>query len=427
LGAVFLNLGLDTYPALVAAFGAATFFSGVGVYLWLKGQCRAPLVGALLFMMTPYQLFNFYQRGAIAEFVATAMLPFVLLGIRQMREGRRGGTALTALGYAALIMSHLPLSLLASVFLFAPYLLMTAWKTPQMLARIAATLVVGIGIAGVYLIPALALEPYRSSADLWTLPYLQPATWSVWNASAWADQTYRAVVLVSAALAVPAIGLIVRNPSRWAILALLSLVIAVGAIPVVWSLPLLRSVQFPFRLLPVAELFFVTAAALAPKERVPWLMVWASFLLMGGFIIAAKPESANFGDRVMREIHPDVPENLPPGHRPYSWPSKWALDVAARHRRPEFHGKVTIEPVFYYPAFKVECQGRSVRTFADPGTQLLAHEGRGCSRSLGSTKQERVGAWISMIALSILVSLLVSPWLLEQRRLRRRENRPRNT
>jgi hypothetical protein len=32
-----------------------------------------------------------------------------------------------------------------------------------------------------------------------------------------------------------------------------------------------------------------------------------------------------------------------------------------------------------------------------------------------------------MIALSILVSLLVSPWLLEQRRLRRRENRPRNT
>jgi hypothetical protein len=198
-------------------------------------------------------------------------------------------------------------------------------------------------------------------------------------------------------------------------------------VPLLWSLPLLRSVQFPFRLLPVAELAFVTAAMLAPKSRVPWLMIWVAFLLMAGFIIAAKPESANFGDRVISKVHPDVPENLPPGKRPYSWPSKWALDVAAAHRQPQFDGKTAIEPVFYFPAWQVRCGGRLVQTFPDPSTQLLSHEGSGCSRKLVPTTPERVGALISLAALILLVSLSLSPSLFAQRRSRRRESRLRNT
>ena len=87
----------------------------------------------------------------------------------------------------------------------------------------------------------------------------------------------------------------------------------------------------------------------------------------------------------------------------------------------------TVAEVLVGGNFKVECQGHPVRTFADSGTQLLAYEGRGCSRKLGATKQESVGTWISIIALSILITLFASPWLFEQRRLLRRENRPRNT
>ena len=73
-----------------------------------------------------HQLFDFYQRGAIAEFVASAFMPFVLLGIRRMLGRQPNAFALTALSYAALTMSHLPLTLLASVFLFVPYALIRA-------------------------------------------------------------------------------------------------------------------------------------------------------------------------------------------------------------------------------------------------------------------------------------------------------------
>ena len=200
-----------------------------------------------------------------------------------------------------------------------------------------------------------------------------------------------------------------------------------GVLPFVWSLPLLSSVQFPFRLLPVAELALVTAAMLAPAGRASWPVLAVLFLVMARFITSAQPETAPFGDGVIRAVHPDVPENLPPGERPYSWPSKWALQVAAAHRQPQFNGKVTIEPVFYFPAWEVRCRGQLARTFPDPKTQLLAYEGRGCSRKLVRTTPERVGALVSVTTLIALISRWLSPWLLARRRSRRRENLPRNT
>ena len=426
LGSGFELAGFSTFSALIAAFAAASWLSGISVYFWLRPQSRAALPAALLFMVAPYQLFNFYQRGAIAEFLATGFVPLVLIGIRRMLEEKRGGAALAALAYAALVMSHLPLALLASLFLFSPYVLVKAWKSPMSLLRIGAAFALGLAASAIYLVPAVLLEPYRSSADLWTLHYLQPSTWNLWSAEAWSDQTYRAVLLVGAALAVPSVGLIIRERSPWAVWAVLCLAIGVGILPIIWEFPFLRSVQFPFRLLPIAELAFVTAAALGARNRVPWLMIWVSFLLMAGFIIAAKPDSANFGDRVMRAVHPDVPENLPPGKRPYSWPSKWALEIGARHRSAQFDGRITREAVFYFPSWEVHCGSRRVSTVPDPTTQLLAYEGRECARKLVPTMPERIGAVVSFAAF-LLISLSLLPWSLGQRRSRRRESRLRNT
>ena len=423
----FVLLGLSTYSALVAAFCTLNFLSGCGVYLWLKGQSRGALFAAMLFMVAPYHLFNFYQRGAIAEFMATAILPFVLLGIRRITEGRRGAFAFTAIAFSALIMSHLPLTLLASLFLFAPYALVSSWRSPPTLLRIGATFACGVALAAVYLVPAFALEQYRSSADLWALPYLHPANWTVWSSQSWAVATFDAVMVVAGGVTLALISLLLCQRSGWAVGSLACTALAVGLLPFVWSLPLLRSVQFPFRLLPIAELGMVTAAALAPRGRTPWLVLAAIVLILARLITTAAPDSPPFGDKVIREYHPDVPENLPPGQRPYSWPSKWALQLSTEHRQPQFDGKVTVEPVFYFPAWQVRCAGSEVATFPAPKTELLAHEGSGCSRSLVSTSAEKVGAAISLAALLLLLSSLLSPALLGRHRWRRRESRLRNT
>jgi hypothetical protein len=423
----FALAGLSTYQALIAAFCAANLLSGIGVYLWLKDQSRVPLAGAVLFMIAPYHLFNFYLRGNIGEFLATAILPFVLWGIRQVIDKRRHGIAWTAIAYAVLAMSHLPLALLGSLFLFAPYALVSTGCSRPALLRIAAALALGTAIAAIYLVPALALERYRSSADLWTLPYLQPWNWTVWSRESWQSGTFTAIAIVAGGLSIGIASLVLRVRSWWAIWALVCTGLAVGLVPFVWSLPLLRTVQFPFRLLPIAELALVTAMARAPRAKVPWLVLTVLFLALARLIITAQPESPRFGDAVIRAVHPDVPENLPPGDRPYSWPSRWALQVAKAHRKAQIDGQLTVEPVFYFPAWQVRCDDETVPSFPAPQTELLAYAGRGCTRTLVWTTAEKIGTAISLLALLALISCWLSPWLFARRRWNPRESLPRST
>jgi hypothetical protein len=327
--------------------------------------------------------------------------------MRRIILGRRQSFALTGVSFAGLTMSHLPLTLLASLFLFAPYALINARQSPIMLLKIAGTLAAGAALAAIYVVPALALEPYRSSADLWSLPYLQPSSWSLWSADAWSLKEYRAVLVMIGAIAIPLVALLVRHKSVWAWWSLACLALAAGAVPLLWWLPGLRSVQFPFRLLPVAELAFVAAVALAPAGRLSRTTLWLPLLAMAGFIIAAEPEKVNLSLRKLQIVHPDVPENLPPGNRPYSWPSRWALDIAAANPQPRFDGRVTIEPVFYFPSWQVRCGGWNARSFPEPGTQLLAYEGHGCTRSLVRTIPEKAGAIISLLAALLLAGAWV--------------------
>lgn len=397
LGSLFVLGGMGTYAAIIATFFAAYVLSGVGMYLWLEPQSRNPLLGALIYLVAPYHTFNFYARGALAEAVATALLPFVMVGIWRIASGKRGGFPLVAVGYAALVMSHLPLALLASLFLIGPYVLLQARRNSEGAAVIGAALAAGLALAAIYLVPAFMLEPYRDSAKLWENPVLHPSNWTFWNPEFRTSRNYVAVLVIAAALAIPLAGLAVRHRSGWAILGLVCVALAIGTVPAIWALPLLRSVQFPFRLLPVAEFALATGmatAAIRPGDR----LIACLALLAITVPVAGSSYSPAISQAAL-PAHPDVPENLPPGERPYSWPSRWAQLVASTHREPQVAGGVTTEPVFYFPAWRVVCAGRAVPTFPAAGTQLLAYRGQGCVRQLGRTLPEQLGAAISFAAL----------------------------
>lgn len=181
VGAPFVLAGMGIYPALVATFLAGYVLAGAGMYLWLKDQASSPLIGALVFMVAPYHTSDFYLRGAIAEFVAIAMIPLVMAGLNRIISKGRHGFVIAAVGYAGLLAAHLPLALLTSVFLIGPYAALHIYRDPRRLVPFAAALATGIALAGIYLIPALLLEPYRDTAKLWSHPMLQPGNWSIWN------------------------------------------------------------------------------------------------------------------------------------------------------------------------------------------------------------------------------------------------------
>ena len=403
-GSLFALAGMTIYAALIATFFTAYVLSAAGMYWWLKPQARTPLTGALIYMIAPYRAFNFYARGAVAEALATAVLPFVMFGLNRMARQERGGFLLVAIGYAALILAHLPLALLASLFLIGPYALLQTRRQRRQLPLIATALGVGLALAAVYLVPAFALERYRDTAKLWENPVLHPSNWTFWNREFRTLQNYAAVLVISLALALVLIGLVLRHRSGWAMFGLACIILGIGAVPQIWSLPLLRSVQFPFRILPLAEFALATAIAVSATRPLEKVIAGLTLMIITVPITASTyPPAVSLAE--LRAFHPDVPENLPPGERPYSWPSQWALKVASGHRRAQFSSGVTIVPVFYYPAWRVSCAGRTVPGFADPKTQLLAFRGSSnCSIELKQTAAEGIGWTVSLLALAGLLS-----------------------
>jgi hypothetical protein len=395
-------LGLTPYAAIVATFGLAFLGSGLAMYRWAQGWTERPLAAALLYMAAPYHLADFYGRGALAETCAIALIPLLALGLKRVGEGK--SMTLAALAYAAMIATHLPLALLASLLLVAPYALVLARGRVRALLAFAPPLALGIGLAAIYLLPALLLEPWRDSGALWRHELLRPDHWLLTDWSAPLDGMRLITLKVIAVVALPALYMALRWRSGWAGYALACCLVVAGALPLFWRLPLIQSVQFPFRALPFAEFGLATAIALIPRgTRIGALLAAPALALSATFLLAPAPAGPPVTLDLLAARHPDVPENLPPGERPYSWPSRWALDLAERHRAPVSQGGVTIEPVFYFPAWRVACAGGDAATFADPATGLLAHDGAGCTRTLVWTGPEKIGALISALALAMLL------------------------
>lgn len=398
-------LGLSTYASVISAFSLGLAASGAAMYHWLKGWTRLPLHGALFYMAAPYHMFDLYGRGALAESVAIAFVPLVALGIRRISAGE--GPVLLALAYAGLIATHLPLALLTSLFLVAPYGLILAAKRPRMLLPLGTALGLGIGLSAIYLVPALLLERYRDVSALWAGWYLRAENWSLdfLPESGGIDLVRLLIAAIVAALLVPILYLVVRQRSGWAAYAAFCCLLVSGLVPVLWSLPLLESVQFPSRVLPLAEFAIATGIALSANSSRLLALAALPPLALSLFFVTdpADPKAAEQLES-LGVSHPDVPENLPPGDRPYSFPSKWALDVSASHQSPKRVGDATVLPTFYFPAWSVRCaDGKAAASFPDPETGLLSYRGTNCKARLGWTPPERAGALTSAGALLILL------------------------
>jgi hypothetical protein len=379
LSGLFGLAGFSTYWSIIGAFAAAFAASGIGCWHWLKDRSAHPFFGAAFFMAAPYHLFDYTVRGAQAESVAIAFIPLIAIGLRKIAE-RRGGVVFTALAYAGVILTHLPLALLVSLFLIAPY----ALSHRRELIRFGLAAAAGIGLAAIYLIPALALEPYHDVGQLYRAAYLTTAYYSLF-AGNWHD----GVVLTMFAI-IGAIVLAAARPAwvcrdRWAIYAIAVCLLVSGLVPLVWSMPLLSKVQFPYRALPLAEFALATVVARLPL-RDGWLsMMFAVPLLLSPLIV---PGFGIHGGELsfLRAYHPDVYEYLPRGvMKPGLTHAKLADVVGPRVPPPRVSGMV-VEPRFYFPAWSCGSP--------EPRTQLLMHR-PDCHPKLVWTAAERFGSAVS--------------------------------
>lgn len=389
LAAVFGLTGVSTYSSLIAAFALAFAASGIACWYWLRGRSSHPLLAACLFMAAPYHVFDYVDRGALSECLAVALIPVLAIGLRRIAE-RRGGTALTSVAYAAMIGTHLPLALLTSVFLIAPYAILHRRRVTSFAMAIA----LGIGLSAIYLLPALVLAPYHDDSQLYRAPFLLPGYWSVLSGN-WDDPNYVRIFLITGAIFATAALLAHYRRDGWAFYAMAIAVIAAGLVPFLWSFPLLQKVQFPYRALPLAEFALATAVGRLPGSGRLVLGLSALPLLVSASLLPGLGTPPSDLNR-LKSVHPDVREYLPKGVLE-TQPHVLLKDVLATRVPPPHVDGMVVEQRFYFPAWSC---GR-----AEPRTQLLMHQ-PDCSPRIIWTATEKLGAAISLLSGLILLGLI---------------------
>ena len=396
-------LGLSTYWSVIATFGAAMAGSGIAMLYWLKHWTRRPLAGALLYIAAPYHIVDFYSRGALAEYCAYAILPLVALGIR--RAARRRQFEMLAISYAALIMTHLPAALLTTLFFIIPYCLFLTSRNREAFCQLLLGGLFGIGLASIYLLPMIALQPYVALETMVMRPDLQASNWSLLTPSLWpAAEGIKLMAILAATVFFAAIILLIARRDAWAFAVGVYVLIILGLIPGLWSLPILAKVQFPWRMLMLAEFAMVTAFARARIGPLTAALAVVPMLTLSVMMLPFAPSAKPDALEEYKAFHADVIEYLPKG-APFSDAgySQWALDLSRDHPREVRIGKDVIAPDFYFPSWQVKCKGTVVAARPDAKTKLLRWEGENCVTGIGWTAFEWVGTLMSFLFAGLLV------------------------
>jgi hypothetical protein len=293
-------LGLGWVAAAKAAFSVAAFLAALGAYTyarWLFSDRRAALVAGVAYGLAPYLLFCIYERGALAETVALALLPWVFWSMHHvlLPDGRRWIWVSAGL-VALLMLAHNITALFALPLLFA-YLVLTAWneRAWRRLPPVGAAFGLGLGLSAFYWLPALAERGY-AQIDRWMLggdavatAYLVPLTRLVQSGLAfdyWKSWV-PALPMVTALLVgigILALPLTHRAPQRgglfWAILVMIPLLLQLTLSRPLWeSVGLIRYVQYPWRLFGLASF---CAAFLGAS-----IFVWQGLAGARGWLAAA--------------------------------------------------------------------------------------------------------------------------------------------
>jgi MYXO-CTERM domain-containing protein len=126
------------------------------------------------------------------------------------------------------------------------------------------------------------------------------------------------------------IGLIPITVLFWAgqrkipIYAMFCGIVAAGLIPAIWNLPLLREVQFPFRMLPLIEFAIATGLASAELRPLPKLIAMSYVLMLSPVFVLVHAQEDVPRMEYLVAFHPDTPENQLA--KPLPWP-KWPEQV----------------------------------------------------------------------------------------------------
>jgi 6-pyruvoyl-tetrahydropterin synthase-like protein len=461
----------------VSAFSAAAYLalfgSGVCAFVWLDAMVghKAAFLTAVLYMMMPYHLWaDFYRRCALSECWALVWMPLILHFASEVIARKPRAAIGLALSYAFLVASHLFTVLIFSLLPIAVALVFSArGQRIRSASIVALSMMLGAGLAAIYLVPALFHQRFIPAARLiapgynnWEHGFLSPRSllhFSIGSAIdflrpiSWIGLNMTLVIAICATAtfrhAQPELNKKIRF---WVSICALSLFFMLKLSKPLWRLlPTLQLIQYPWRFhallcvaaLPVIAILLAqldwpprgaqaTALAIAAILFGSWFLTWPD-IIKGYRYERPTPPSTN----LIIDYDSLSPAWLPPNTDVAS-----AL-LASQHAQVTFAdgaGSAIVQlwkprqikfestsPAggwadvnqFYYPAWRAQSIELArplpvlprmpealIRLWIPPGVQHIDLE-------IPIGRDEILGRWITLISLSICacIALRTKTWI----------------
>lgn len=450
LGRLFHGLP-PGYVELGASAVIALWGSGMAAYLWLRRSCgaAAATIGALVYLVNPYHLtVDLYMRAAFAEYWAFVWMPLILYFAEGVVRRRSYSVIGLAVSYALLVTTHLITTVIFSPVPVAYALFLSNRREwARDLFRLGGGLLLGIGLAAIYLFPALDHQQHVSAEKYLLDPIFQ---WQnnfphldgrlLESSGSWPSFVqFIAILILLAALAV--ICLLSRTAAGWfwtGIAGASFFMMTLLSAPVWRTVPELANLQFPWRYQTVVTLALAALAALSFERRRPFLatagmmaiaLLWLGFFGRMFYIFSLQDHQAGWSAAFTKD--PFLSAWGSPGAKAVPMElvrvesgqgkaeiERWApRDIRVRavcqtDCRLEFHQ-------FYYPGWKaegftVDVSGQGLIRVAAPRGE---HE---LKLRLDGGAMETVGRWVSGICVLAAAGLAVERHLRTKRKLSER-------
>ncbi len=326
--AIMALLAVTPVAGLKLAVTAYAIAGGYGVYRLIfgeTGRSDAALLGAIVFIYSPYRLSQLFVRGDLSEFAAYSLVPFVLWGYRELNRAEPSRTPLigtaTALAHAATLFCHVLIGLYTTEIVGAMLLLEVFWHRENMLRRAvlgSVVVILAIALAAIYLGPAwfegrlVRLENLRYGN--WYAPNNLIFPWRlIFQSGLRSVGLASAVGIVAAAMSfvLPKVRQNASSVIGWwlPVIVILSLTLKSGWTRWFWIwFPLASFIQFPWRLLGFVGLFASVGIG------VSWTLIvserWRAFRWLGAISLALGVAYIEQPYRCFTHGGIDVPDTL---------------------------------------------------------------------------------------------------------------------
>lgn len=156
-----MKTGLDISTTIKTLFFLSFAASGFTMYFFVNSLLKnklSALLSTILYLWLPYHFLIIFVSASMGIAFVFTFLPLVLLGIHLLKEEKRIGIVILAIGLSGIILSHIMhlifLSPLIFIFLFWEFI--SSLKKAIFLKNITLGLILTALLSSFYLIPALS-------------------------------------------------------------------------------------------------------------------------------------------------------------------------------------------------------------------------------------------------------------------------------